>query len=809
MRHPSPASPALETPQPGRPARERRPWSGVYPALFLFLFALYLLTYTPRINSSDGLAMFATAESLVRRGAFDIEQIRWLGLQQGTYGLDGLLYSRKGLGLPLGLLPLAWLGLLAPWWGPVGASLLFNALVTALTATLLLVYVQQLGFSRPAGLSVALLFGLATPAWPYAKSLFSDPLSGFLLLAAAVALLHLRRRFQAGTASLPGLLLFPFLAGLCLAWNVATRYAEVIFVPIFGLLLLYYLWPARTPLPSSPPPPTSQPLTPTPQPPPPNPQPLLPLLAFALPLLLTGLALVTFNLFRYGDPFNTGYLPNETFSGSLWQGLVGQLVSPGRGLFLYAPVLVLCLWGVLPLFRQARAEALLAGVIILVHLFLYGKWFMWHGGYAWGPRFMVPTLPFWAVFLAPVVSRAVERGKPASVVLRVALAGLILAGLWPQFLGLAVDFTHFQNALLDPGLPLFAPVTFFDPRYSPLLGTWAYLTGANLDLAWAWQGQVAGWLLAILGANVLLAGLTLGFLAIRWLRTSRDSSPQNVYSFPAWVLLLPALLVSLLAAGLLLAHVHTLPPRPLAEAVAELNRSIRPQDAVITNDPEIAAAFAELYRGRPPVLGLNAGGFPLPADITKRLEAVIAGHPQVWWLPNWLPPEQSAVEQMLLAAGFRARNDDFGGQRLALFALPASLPAQAVPSANFGEMVRLKSVAYPESSPAGAALPIELQWQATAPPGENYHVFIHLLNPEGQMAAQADGQPAVWARPTSTWSAGETIVDRHALWLPPDTPPGRYLLRLGLYRPADGQRLTLANGDDQITLEVMIRPESQ
>ena len=79
-------------------------------SLFLFLLAIYLLTYTPRINSSDGIAMFATAENLVRRGALDIEQIRWMGLQQGTFGLDGLLYSRKGIGLPIGLLPLTWLG---------------------------------------------------------------------------------------------------------------------------------------------------------------------------------------------------------------------------------------------------------------------------------------------------------------------------------------------------------------------------------------------------------------------------------------------------------------------------------------------------------------------------------------------------------------------------------------------------------------------------------------------------------------------------------------------------------------------------
>src|SRR5262245_14082076 len=171
----------------------------VFSALFLFLFAIYLLTYTPRINSSDGLAMFATAESLVRRGVLDIEQLRWMGLQQGTYGLDGLLYSRKGIGVPVALLPLAWLGFVIPWFGMVGASLLFNPVVTGLTAVLLLAYLQALGFSRRTGLIVALTFGLATLAWPYAKSLFSDPFSGLLLLATAYVLL----KFEQAVAEQP------------------------------------------------------------------------------------------------------------------------------------------------------------------------------------------------------------------------------------------------------------------------------------------------------------------------------------------------------------------------------------------------------------------------------------------------------------------------------------------------------------------------------------------------------------------------------------------------------------------------------
>jgi len=64
--------------------------------VFGLLLACYLFTYTGVIDSSDGLSMFATAESIVRRGEIDTNQLLWMGLQQGSFGPDGELYSRKG-----------------------------------------------------------------------------------------------------------------------------------------------------------------------------------------------------------------------------------------------------------------------------------------------------------------------------------------------------------------------------------------------------------------------------------------------------------------------------------------------------------------------------------------------------------------------------------------------------------------------------------------------------------------------------------------------------------------------------------------
>ncbi|MEW5957053.1 MAG: hypothetical protein AB1801_04970, partial [Chloroflexota bacterium] len=799
--------------QPPKFSSRLAPRSTVYTALFLCLLAVYLLTYTPRINSSDGLAMFSTAESIIRRGALDIEQVRWLDLQQGTYGLDGLLYSRKGIGVPVGLLPLTWLGLVVPWLGTVSLSLLFNAIVTALTAVLILGYLHDLGFSPQTGLIVALLFGLTTLAWPYAKSLFSDPFSGLLLLAAAYTLLKFHRAWPP-RSPLPALR-YPLLAGLFLGWNVATRYAEALFLPVFGLLLLYYLFTTYDYSPRSE---AERDLrftiraarlkasnrlaairhspfiirhslfT------------ILSLAAFLLPLLLVGLGLIAFNLSRYGDPFNTGYLPTETFSASLWQGLTGQLFSPGRGLLLYCPIFILSFFGLPAFFRRFRPEAILALAVILIHLFLYGKWFMWHGGFAWGPRFMIPTLPFWALFLAPVVARAFPaddgpRTTDHGRLLRLAVLILAALSLTPQLLAIAIDFTPFQGWLLDAGLPLFHPQTFFDPRYSPLLRAWSFIRPEALDLAWAWQGRIAWWLLAVLLVNIAFTGFCL-------YRASRPSPPQP--GNPAT--LLPCYLATLITVILLLIHTHSLPPQPLQQAMSVLNQAVRPTDAVIINQPDLTLPFAELYKGRAPVLGVNHGGEPLPADLDRRLDQTLAAAGQVWWLPNWLPPADSAIEQTLLARGFRARDDNFDGQRLLLFAFPFDLNAhRRAVNATFGRQITLAEIAIPSTSPPGAALPLELQWQAQTPVKADYVVFIHLLDAEGQLITQADGQPVLWTRPTSTWAVGERIVDRHGLWLPPETRPGTYSLRIGLYQSTTGQRLQTVDGTDSLTFEVSIQ----
>jgi hypothetical protein len=719
------------------------------------------------------MAMFAMADSLARRGDSDIDQIQWMGLQQGTYGLDGHLYSRKGPGMSLLLLPLVWLGLNVPIWGPATTALLFNSLVTAATAAGILLIVRQLGYDDRLGITLGLVFGLGTLAWPYAKTCFSDPLAGLSLVAALLFLLHFKSKGSLWAAA--G-------AGVSLAVSVATRYANLLLAAPFAFLLLWYV---RQRLPRE----DSQPA---------DWRNLFgwerglwrPAAAFATPLLLTGLLLIWYNVVRYGDPFNTGYLPQESFSGVWLQGIVGLIVSPGRGLFLYAPVLLLALPAIPAALRRYPAEAWLALAIAAIHLLLYGKWFMWHGGYAWGPRFIVPAIPFIVLLMPPTVSWLRSR------VWRFAAYALFALSVAPQILGLAVHFERFQNQLLTTGLPLFAPETFFQPRYSPLWGQLQFLTVDNLDFGWIYAGEVQWFLLG----GLLLATAVTGLALVQ--HYVKPSTAVTPLSLPAAALVLAA------ATAGLLASVHQQSPPELKAAVQTLNARTSIHDAVITDSPEDSIPFAEQYKGRADVIGLSAGTLEEDAEAAAALQRIIDGYAKIWWLPGWLSAAPSDIQNVLSQHAFLADSRFFPGQAdsshgriLNLYYIPQA-PLQPFPiEATFADEVTLRQ-AEVEHSPleSGTILPVVLHWQAAAPSTHNYTVFVQLLDSAGSRVAGSDSQPAGGARPTTTWTPAETVRDRHALALPDHLPPGSYNLVAGLYIPETGERLLTAAGQDSVQI---------
>jgi hypothetical protein len=85
----------------------------------------------------------------------------------------------------------------------------------------------------------------------------------------------------------------------------------------------------------------------------------------------------------------------------------------------------------------------------------------------------------------------------------------------------------------------------------------------------------------------------------------------------------------------------------------------------------------------------------------------------------------------------------------------------------------------------GEMLQITLFWEAPAPIGQRYKVFLHLLSSEGALTAQRDAEPGGGMNPTSAWEPGQLQVDNHGVIVPAGTVPGEYQLTLGLYPLGD------------------------
>ncbi|MFB0533658.1 MAG: DUF2079 domain-containing protein [Anaerolineae bacterium] len=107
----------------------------------------------------------------------------------------------------------------------------------------------------------------------------------------------------------------------------------------------------------------------------------------------------------------------------------------------------------------------------------------------------------------------------------------------------------------------------------------------------------------------------------------------------------------------------------------------------------------------------------------------------------------------------------------------------------------------------GGTLRLILYWQAQAEMDQDYTVFVHLLDAEGRLVAQHDGQPGGESLPTSSWVGGEVIADEHPLGLDLNLPPGSYLLEVGLYLWPTMERLPVLDGAGQVQADKAVLGE--
>jgi hypothetical protein len=176
-----------------------------------------------------------------------------------------------------------------------------------------------------------------------------------------------------------------------------------------------------------------------------------------------------------------------------------------------------------------------------------------------------------------------------------------------------------------------------------------------------------------------------------------------------------------------------------------------------------------------------------------------------------IPTDLSPGPYRLMAGPYdlmhQARIPLLDGQEIATvatvkIALPPSneRPDRSV-EASFGRAIALTGYTL---SPTSSGLDVTLFWRAQALVPEDYTVFVHLVDHDGRLVAQADAQPLGGRYPTSIWSIDERVIDPHQV----PAPPGEYRVYVGLYLWQTLERLPVSiNGrplpDGQLKLDVV------
>jgi mannosyltransferase len=329
----------------------------------------------------------------------------------------------------------------------------------------------------------------------------------------------------------------------------------------------------------------------------------------------------------------------------------------------------------------------------------------------------------------------------------------------------------------------------------PLLAVWI-MAGLGLIGFWRWGGRA--WLGLLLPPLFMWAtGATQSEFHKFMVVSVPFLALLAGFGFHRWPRLkpLPALLllIVLFGMGQSLLNLYTNPAYARADyrgMVAQIAAENYPNAAIILNAPNQWEVFTYYHdEADAPVYPLPRG-FPDPAQLEPELEQIVARYDRLYvlfWGDAQQDPER-LVERWLDRHAFKAREEWVQDVRFVTYAVPpdgATEMETAVSVLFDPHIILLGYTVGSETAVPGDILPITLFWETAEPLDTRYKVFIHLVANDGPPPAQRDSEPGGGLALTTTWTPGETVVDNHGLFLPPDLPPGQYRLLLGLYDLTD------------------------
>jgi len=310
--------------------------------------------------------------------------------------------------------------------------------------------------------------------------------------------------------------------------------------------------------------------------------------------------------------------------------LFGPLVSPGKSLFLFSPVLLLSLAALV----QKRIEVLAAWGYVLLLILAQALFYdgIWWGNVNWGLRFLAPAIPLLSIASASVIHRILHLPKGW---IYIALMGSLSALV--QLIGISTPLVEYYRSLMSLSPQAAGSLGIWDLGYSALVWTAGrILSGGDWDLA-ALRAGLPGFL-----TSTGLAALA----CLAWLRHR---------SRPNWMTLLLmgcTSLVILLLPKCFSADPAYFPSRSdFRSAQIDLQNLASPTDGLVISSYGSPAWYYWMNWGSADLTWVSlpfslSGSSGLAFSVEAILAAASRDHERIWLLlPCDSPPSSALLAQ--------------------------------------------------------------------------------------------------------------------------------------------------------------------
>lgn len=446
---------------------------------FFFLFFFLSFFSSGVIDSIDGFMYLSIARNIYYKHdpvAPPNEYNSGKNIYMGTYiGKNGKTYSATGIGYSLAYIPAVVItdlfyqhyNIIPPEHFPLESDWLIlftasftNAIFGALLGTIIFNYLLLFKLRINKAFLITFLGIISTFLWSLTKHSFPHMMFIFFLTSS----FYFLKKYSLNPKKI-----FIFLSGVSYGFLIIT-YNQTFLLPVIPYLI-YYLLLIKPKI-------TFKYKKAS----------LLNIIIFAAALLPFLVLFLLYEKMRaYGSidqgsaSFIIAYTKRSLFAPItiIFEGLWGQLFSPGRSVFIYAPIflLILLFWNKIK--KKYYPEFVLFITISLVYILFYSMQYsigkpdqgiagLWHGESSWGPRYLSPIIPF-GILIVGIIYNTLS--KKLVYLVFVPLSTL---GIYIQLLGVLmpyqIKFQELQNKFYVNSTEYTVHIySNLLPRYSPII----------------------------------------------------------------------------------------------------------------------------------------------------------------------------------------------------------------------------------------------------------------------------------------------------------------------------------------------------